>query len=211
MECFPNNTVANFKVKLAETIELAGDWEVALSEFHYPCSWSTLQAGIQQTFIYNIGIGYDETAIIPNTHYDNIPDLFRDMNGCMTKEAQEKIKFSFNRRTLKVRIDVKGGANVWFSGDIATALGFDQDTVIMIEKKTLSPYVADLNAGFLSMYLYTIVVDAQFAGDVIVPLLRIVNTRGTYGGNVHVSLRNLHYVPIIVKSFKTVEIDIKND
>ena len=64
-------------------------------------------------------------------------------------------------------------------------------------EKDSSRYVADVNAGFSSMYLYTngIVVDAQFVGNIKVPLLRIVNTRRTYGGNVHVSLRNLHYVP----------------
>ena len=88
-EYSPNNMVANFKVKLAETIELTGDWEIALSVFHYPYSWCTLQEGFRQT--YNIGIPYDETAIIPNAHSDNISDLVRDMNGCMKKEVQEEI------------------------------------------------------------------------------------------------------------------------
>lgn len=59
------------------------------------------------------------------------------------KEAQEKIKFSFNRCTRKVTVDVKGGANVWFTGDIAAALGFDQDAVI--EKKVLSSYMANVD------------------------------------------------------------------
>ena len=35
LEYFPDNTVANFKVKLAEPIELTWEWEVALAEIHY--------------------------------------------------------------------------------------------------------------------------------------------------------------------------------
>jgi hypothetical protein len=62
---------------------------------------------------------------------------------------------------------------------IATVLGFDQDT--FIEKKTSSPYAADINGGFSPMYVYTDLVDAQFVGDVKVPLLRIVSIEGEYG------------------------------
>ena len=36
MAYFPNNTVANFRVRLAETIVLPGQWEVALAGLHYP-------------------------------------------------------------------------------------------------------------------------------------------------------------------------------
>ena len=209
MEYFPGNTVANFKVKLAESIQLTGDWEVALSKFNYPHTWSTLREGNHQTFVYNIGTGLDEVGIIRGTHYNNITGLVKDLNGCMTKEGQAKIKLTYSKSTLKVTVDVKKGAYIWLTGDIATALGLDQDTVI--NKKTASPYVADINAGFSSIYLYSNVVDAQFVGDVKVPLLRIVNTEGKYGQNVNVSFRNLQYMPVKVRSFTTVEIDIKDD
>jgi hypothetical protein len=42
MAYFQNNTVANFRVKLAETIVLPGQWEVALTELHFPHTWNTL-------------------------------------------------------------------------------------------------------------------------------------------------------------------------
>ena len=61
------------------------------------------------------------------------------------------------------------------------------------------------------MYVYTDIVDAQFVGDVKVPLLRIVNTEGEYGNTVHASFRNLQYVPVKVNSFETIEVNIKND
>ena len=209
LKYFPNNTVANFKVKLAEAIELIGAWEVALAEIHYPHSWSTIREGNRQTFIYKLATGVDETGLIPDGHYKSIPDLLRKLNRCMTKEAQAKINFSYVANKRKVKINVPKEGYVLITGDIATTLGFEQDTVI--EKETLSPYVADVNGGLSSMYIYTDIVDAQFVGDVKVPLLRIVNTQGNYGDNVDVSFRYMQYVPIKMKSFQTIEINIKDD
>ena len=60
----------------------------------------------------------------------------------MPKEAQAKIKFSYNPSIRKVMVYVKRGATLWFAGDLAKILGFDQDCVI--EKKTSSPCTADI-------------------------------------------------------------------
>jgi hypothetical protein len=38
MKYFPQNTVANFRVKLADRIVLPGQWEVALTGLHYPAA-----------------------------------------------------------------------------------------------------------------------------------------------------------------------------
>jgi hypothetical protein len=127
----------------------------------------------------------------------------------MIKEGQAKIKFTYNRSTHKVTVDVKQGAMVWITGDIAAVLGFGEDSVLT--EKTTSPFVADINRGFSSMYVHTDIVDVQFEGDVKVPLLGIINTEGKYGNNVHASFRNLQYVPVKVNAFETIEVNIKND
>ena len=59
----------------------------------------------------------------------------------------------------KVKINVPNGGYVLITGHIATTLGFEQDTVI--EKETISPYVADVNGGLSSLYVYTDIVDAN--------------------------------------------------
>jgi hypothetical protein len=92
---------------------------------------------------------------------------------------------------------------------VATVLGFDQDT--FIEKKISSLYAADINGGFSSMYVHTDIIDAQFVGNVKVPVLRIVNIEWEYGNIVHASFRNLQYVPVKINSFETIEANIKND
>jgi hypothetical protein len=200
---FPTNTVANFRVKLAETIVLPGQWEVALTELHYPHTWSTLRRGVQETFLYKIGSTPYQTVVLKETQYSSIDQLTKALNAGMSKEIQTKVKFNYNRSSRKVLVDVKHGTTVWFIGELATVLGFDQDT--LIEKKTSSPYAEYINCGFSSMYVYTDIVDAQFVGDVKVPLLRIINIEGEYGNTVHASCRNSQYVPVKVNSFETIE------
>ena len=138
--------------------------------------------------------------MLKETQYSSIDQLTKALNAGMSKEIQTKVKFNYNRSSRKVLIDVKHGTTVWFTGELATVLGFDQDT--LIEKKTSTPYAADINGGFSSMYVYTDIVDVQFVGDIKVPLLRIVNIEGEYGNTVHASFRN---------SFETIEVNIKND
>ena len=145
--------------------------------------------------------------VLKETQYSSIEQLTKVLNAGMSKETQTNVKFSYNRSSRKVSVDVKHDTTVWFTGELATVLGFDQDT--LIEKKT--PYPADINGGFSSMYVYTDIVDAQFVGDVKVPVLRIVNIEGEYGNTVHASFRNLQYVPVKVNSFETIEVNIKND
>ncbi|CAB4024440.1 Hypothetical predicted protein [Paramuricea clavata] len=209
MAYFQNSTVANFRVKLAETIVLPGQWEVALTELYYPHTWSTLKRGVQQTFLYKIGSSPYQTVVLKETQYSSIEQLTKALNVGMSKETQTKVKFSYNRSSRKVSVDVKHDTTMWFTGELATVLGFAQDT--LIEMKTSSPYPADINGGFSSMYVYTDIVDVQFVGDVKVPLLRIVNIEGEYGNTVHASFRNLQYVPVKVNSFETIEVNIKND
>jgi hypothetical protein len=111
-----------------------------------------------------------QTVVLKETQYSSIEQLTKALNAGMSKETQMKVKFSYNRSSRKVLVDVKKtGTTVWFTRELATVLGFDQDT--LIEKKTTSPYAADINGGFSSMYVYTDIVDAQFVGDVKVPLL----------------------------------------
>ena len=135
---FLNNTVANVRVKLAETIDLPGQCEVALVGLHYPHTWPTIKKGVQQTFLYNLGASLKyETGILKDVYYPSLEQLIKALNASMSKEAQAKIKFSYNTSSRKVTVDVKRGATIWVTGDIAVVLGFPQDC--SIEKKTSSP------------------------------------------------------------------------
>jgi hypothetical protein len=86
MAYFQNNTVANFRVKLAETIVLPGQWEVALTELYYPHTWSTLKRGVQQTVLYTIGSNPYQTVVLRETQYSSIERLTKALNAGISKE-----------------------------------------------------------------------------------------------------------------------------
>ena len=40
LDTFLDNTLTEYRVGLPQTITLEGEWEVALTEIHYPHSWN---------------------------------------------------------------------------------------------------------------------------------------------------------------------------
>lgn len=72
-------------------------------------------------------------------------------------------------------------------------------------------HVCDLNRGFYSLYVYCSIVEPVVVGDVMAPLIRVVNIGGKEGTFVSRIYQNIQYVPIQTRQFDTVEIDIRND
>ena len=50
LDKFPNNTLTEYRVCLPQTVSLTGDWEVALTEIHYPHSWNNVQENFENRF-----------------------------------------------------------------------------------------------------------------------------------------------------------------
>ena len=69
MEYFSANTLTNFKTKLAQPVELLGDWEVALAELQYPRSWYNLQNLSNHIYQDSGGQGYFSTSVVPHGYY----------------------------------------------------------------------------------------------------------------------------------------------
>jgi hypothetical protein len=86
-----NNTVANFKTRLANRFDLKGDWEVAITEASYTYSWYNINSKEYIQLVY-----YDGTKVVTNenkieitpSRYENIDDLLKFIN------EQMKSKFS---------------------------------------------------------------------------------------------------------------------
>jgi hypothetical protein len=82
LDKFPNNTVSEYRVGLQETISLTGEWEVALTEIHYPHSWNNVQGNFRNPFyLRNHKLyGVWEDLPIPPSHYSTIADIIAKMN-----------------------------------------------------------------------------------------------------------------------------------
>ena len=132
------------------------------------------------------------------------------MNKTLKTDANGDIWLTYNQLTRKMTAHVRNKARLVLTGRFASMAGFDKKELEMA-KNTEAPLPVDLEAGFHAMYLYTDIVEPQLVGDSTVSLLKVVKCSGEFGDNVSVKFPNLQYVPVNVKSFETVEIDIKDD
>ena len=61
---FPDNKTTSYRVKLRQTIDLEGNWEVGLYSVSYPNTWYTLQDGSDMHIFYMDTSGVFQQVII---------------------------------------------------------------------------------------------------------------------------------------------------
>lgn len=88
MSYYPNNTTTKFSTQLPQQISLKGRWEVALVEFHYPCTFQNIPDGDNKVYIYT----YDEE--------DKIYEVFASSLKPGIYESADSIISLLNRDTV---------------------------------------------------------------------------------------------------------------
>jgi len=71
----------------------------------------------------------------------------------------------------------------------------------------------ELSGGFHSLFVYSDIVSPSFVGDSYTQLLRLIEipSNNKFGDQVKITYSNPYYLPVFVKEFDTIEIDIKDD
>ena len=183
LDKFPQNTLTEYRVSLPQTITLEGEWEVAWTEIHYPHSWNNVQGNFLNRFLLrNRDLhGVWEAIIIPPGHYSSIDNLIATINELVSKKDRFKddVKFLYDSLSRKVSVGLQNNAEIVLE-NIAYILGF-QSASQVISKTSAGDREADLEHGFHDLYIYCDIAQAQYVGDVLVPLLRIVPVEGVDG------------------------------
>jgi len=101
MRYFPENTTTSFITELPHTVHLHGEWEVALSEIQFPCSFLHVRHGENVLKFVDIKHGDEKDGegpfiakeiVIPNGVYKDIEELIFTINkGC--KSANSHLYF----------------------------------------------------------------------------------------------------------------------
>jgi hypothetical protein len=123
------------------------------------------------------------------------------------------LKIRYNSNTNKVGIDVKSKEvkSLTISKRLAYMLGFQDNNIILNGQFTEAKYMPDLSAGMNALFVYCGIIQPQLVGNCYVPLLRIVHVEGKHGSSIEKSFFNRQYVPVVVKDFQHIRIDIKTD
>ena len=197
LDKFPSNTLTEYRVGLPQTVSLTGDWEVALTEIHYPHSWNNVHGNFQDRFhVRNQELsGVLEVHIIPPGHYASIETILSKMKELVDNEKRftDDVRFSHDTLSRKVTVHLQNNAELLF-GDIKYVLGFSPTEVI--SKTSTAEREADLDYGFHDLFVYCDIIQPQYVGDALVPLLRIVPVEGKDGQRVSKSFLRPQYVPV---------------
>ena len=206
---FPNNKMTSYHVKLPQSIDLEGVWEVGLYSISYPNTWYTLQKGVDTHVFYADRTGLFQQAIMDYGYYQSMQELIKAANKALTRNVSDNIKLTYNAFTGKVTVQIKNGFQFAVMKPLSIILGFGGKDV-MLKKTTESPYVADLTT-VSTIYVYCDIVQPQIVGDTSAQLLKSIPAKGKFGDIIAKTFTNIQYVPIRMKSFEAVEVLLRND
>ena len=194
LDKFPNNTLTEYRVCLPQTISLTGDWEVALTEIHYPHSWNNVQENFENRFYLRNQEFSEvwEALIIPPGHYSSVVDVITKINEVVSVNDRFKDEMQLSLDTLnrKVTVHLRNKTEVYFS-DTRQMLRFSPNTVISIT--STAERAVDLEHGFDDLYVYCDIIQSQYVGDALVPVLRIVPVEGKDGERISKSFIRPQY------------------
>ena len=206
---FPNNKTTSYRVKLPQSIDLEGVWEVGLYSISYPNTWYTLQKGVDTHLFYADRTGLFQQAIMDYGYYQSMQELIKAANKALSRNVSDNIKLTYNALTGKVTVQIKNGFQFAVMKQLSIILGFGGKDV-MLKKTTESPYVADLTT-VSTIYVYCDIVEPQIVGDTSAQLLKSIPAEGRFGDIIAKTFTNIQYVPIRTKSFEALEVLLRND
>ena len=161
MDVYPDNNIGSYRLKLPQTTDLGGNWEVGLYSITYSNTWYTLQN--HQNHVYystDGGQSFWSSAIVDYGYYTSMPELLESINTATKKElGNTSIRFSLNPRTHKVNVTMAKKHYIALYGQLSKMLGFGGGD-IKVRKSSESPYLSDLH-DIASIFVYCDIVQPQ--------------------------------------------------
>ena len=223
-DIFPGNTAAHFKTRLATPISLVGEWDVALYEIHYKRLWNVINP-IDAEIIYEITTTSSEessihraTVSLYKEYYSTIEEVVNSSNSLFinlkTAQKLERVPtFGYNSREKKFHVDLQPGESLQFKPKPAAMLGIKTNPIHGGSEsiKYHGEDLFNLNETIHTLYVYCDIIENMPVGREEAPLLRIVGVDAKQGEIVRKTYDNPMYIPVRIKKFDTVEIDIKSN
>ena len=208
-DVFPRNTLAEYRVRLPNSIQPSGDWEVALTEIQYKKHWHNIRENFGNVFYVRAPKKKSliDRVTIPPGHYHTLQEVIHQMNEAVKSEGYEKdVVFSISELSRKVTVQLNNRTELLF-GQIGPQLGFSEGQ--NLSGTAMAKREADLNMDLHSLYVYTDIVEAQMVGDSKFQLIRIVPVETTATEIVMKTFLSPQYIPVSRKQFNTIEMNIR--
>lgn len=179
----------------------------------YIKSKSIVKKNVSNTASYKITPGF----------YHDIKDIISAINDIILKKTGQPSFFQYDTRShrvkaknLKLELDDKKNmvASCKLSNKLGLLLGYQPNEDIPIDS-TYAPHVVNMSKCISDkMLIYCDIVEPQLFGDKFSKVLRVINTiqEGVphFAQNCIVSFNSRQYIPLQVKHFESVSIDIRD-
>ena len=196
MERYPDNSMASFRtcLPIPEGLVLPqdGNWEVAVSEIAHPAIMNNLNgpekgSGFRASRVDLSDDGTVQWQDLPvhlwvsKGRYHSVEDIIRCMQNalysyykfCIHLQKEHKIHIAITRdqRTDKIKLQADPPCMFSFDHELAAVLGFEAGQSYMTDVE--APFSIDLQR-IHAMFIYTDIIEHQFVGDALAPVLRTV-------------------------------------
>lgn len=236
---FPDNKTSSFNVSLPRNITLSGnDWVVALAEIFYPNTFENIVKANSRLYVEVVLEGPEINAVtqkfsykVPYGFYNNVSEVLHAFNSEIEKHLKVENFFEYSKAESKVTVNkgpeyiaeylvsqLENGplytsikTSMKFDDVLALQLGFEPEKCIL---KNPVKYRPNLELGVNpEMLVYCNLIQPQLFSDTYSQVLRTVTTLDTvnrFGAICKRSYSMRHYMPLLTKDFKTVEINIRS-
>ena len=208
MDLYKDNTLTSFTVHLPETIRLDNSYEVGLQSIVWPRSFYTIRND-STNIDYISSDGHVDTVRIRSGFYHTMTDLVQSINSSLRTKVGANIQLLYDNISEKVYVSVKNGYTFTLAGDLSIILGFGGNNVV-ISKSQYSPFVSDLNGGMQCLYVYVDILNYQITGNTKTQLIKVLPVEGKHGQTIYRSFDSPTYLPIGVKEFEDIRVDIRD-
>lgn len=219
LSTYPDNTCGDFRVNLAEDINLIGNWVCGIVEFHYPKTFYNITRGLYKIRVFG---GAIQSFNFPSGYYSNIGEITEVINKSVPLHAGEKgIKLTYNEISRKITVTVQGDSYICLDHNLMSTLGFacssnqqDMDNRVadisltdIIKTTTEADYSYHLSTS--PLYIYSSIIENVRIGDSSGPILRIVDANGEPGARICHTFQKPFYYPLRQNNFRQIQVQIR--
>jgi hypothetical protein len=208
-----DNKTSSFTTHFPNPLLFDGNYEVALTEIHYPHSFLNMFPDVRHPIRLKKKIKGKWKSITVRLKGIFSPDeLVMTINDKIrASQNGYETRFEYLPNTHRFRVRVYANEEIHIEGNISAQMGFNFRTMIVRGNGVLlSDNAADLNLLGHILYVYMSCIKQYLVGNQYVRLLRLISVQGAPGDNVYESYVLPYYHDLDCKNINSIDISIRD-
>jgi hypothetical protein len=216
---FPNNSVSDFRTKLASRINLSSRiYEVAVTEVSYPTNILQFPKNYELGWIglFDKSTSEFKKVFLTKESFSNPQELIENIHEVLHEEFPNRTEFVlvYNEETNRIGLSVNENKyTIQFSEKLKSVLGLGEEVhnIVFFHNVYNGKYPVDLRAGTYTGYLYTDIIEPQIVGDNLIQLLRVFPFEGGANKLTSMVFQNPYYKRLSASEFDTIHVFLRNE